>query len=283
MIVWLLNDELERIWKEALMACMKYYCSICLEGVRKTQNAYKDSHWPGLDSNQVPPEYRLKALPSNHPVWYNDSWFADIKHSHLLPQLTCILHVSHKIPGNTKWQIHSINILIKDARTLWYFCFCSSINPGSTRAKSTSNHCHSTLMCLHTLSVRCASPMVYVKRHTTWIWNIYVQTTKGEKVPGDDQQVWLMRMLFGPSVHPFLRLVISTLQIKAHCRRIQHRMLSILQLSLNFYLRITVRQYTHVQFSSSPTHIYQFSIIQLCLSLTPSCWTSKSPTQKQNL
>jgi hypothetical protein len=30
-----MNDELERIWNEAVMASSRYYPSICLEGLRK--------------------------------------------------------------------------------------------------------------------------------------------------------------------------------------------------------------------------------------------------------
>jgi hypothetical protein len=30
-----MNDELERAWKEAVVFCLKYYPSICLEGLRK--------------------------------------------------------------------------------------------------------------------------------------------------------------------------------------------------------------------------------------------------------
>lgn len=130
--------------------------------MRKTLNA-KDSHWPWQDSNQAPPKYRLRALSSNQAVWYHDSWFADIKHSHFLPQLTCILHFSNKIPGNIngKYRASMYSLMMPE----FYDTFVSAhqINPGSTRAKSTFNHCNSTLMCLHILSVMCAS---LIKRHT---------------------------------------------------------------------------------------------------------------------
>jgi hypothetical protein len=29
-------NELERIWKEAIVICARYYPNICLEGLRKT-------------------------------------------------------------------------------------------------------------------------------------------------------------------------------------------------------------------------------------------------------
>jgi hypothetical protein len=31
-----MNDELERIWKETIMACLRYYLDIWLEGLGKT-------------------------------------------------------------------------------------------------------------------------------------------------------------------------------------------------------------------------------------------------------
>jgi len=32
---WLTHNELEWMWKEVVMACLKYYCNICLKGQRK--------------------------------------------------------------------------------------------------------------------------------------------------------------------------------------------------------------------------------------------------------
>jgi hypothetical protein len=37
-----MNDELERIWKEALVAFSRYYPVIYLEGLRKTKQRKRD-------------------------------------------------------------------------------------------------------------------------------------------------------------------------------------------------------------------------------------------------
>jgi hypothetical protein len=53
------NDELERISKEAAMAYLRYNSSIHLEGLTKTiKNLSQDSQSQGQDLNPEPPEYK---------------------------------------------------------------------------------------------------------------------------------------------------------------------------------------------------------------------------------
>jgi hypothetical protein len=53
-----MNDELERIWKEAVVAHLRYYPGICLMGLRKTMKTLSyDSLSSGRDLNPTPPEY----------------------------------------------------------------------------------------------------------------------------------------------------------------------------------------------------------------------------------
>jgi hypothetical protein len=63
MIEWLVNDELERIWKEVVVPNLRYYPNICLEGLRKTtQNLSQDSWSLSQDFNLVPPKYKAGVL-----------------------------------------------------------------------------------------------------------------------------------------------------------------------------------------------------------------------------
>jgi hypothetical protein len=52
----LMNDELGRIWKEAVWPNLKYYPGICLEVLRETTNNCQDSQFPGRDLNPGRPE-----------------------------------------------------------------------------------------------------------------------------------------------------------------------------------------------------------------------------------
>jgi hypothetical protein len=52
-----MTDELERIWREAVMAYSRYYPSICLEGLRETTKT--SVRIPG-----VPAEIQIKPLPN---------------------------------------------------------------------------------------------------------------------------------------------------------------------------------------------------------------------------
>jgi hypothetical protein len=54
--------ELERIWKEVIVACSRYHPKICLEGLRNTttKNSVRTACADG-DANQVPFEYELES------------------------------------------------------------------------------------------------------------------------------------------------------------------------------------------------------------------------------
>jgi hypothetical protein len=53
-----MNDELERILKEVVMAKLRHYLSICLERPNKTtENLNQDSRGLGQDSNSALPKY----------------------------------------------------------------------------------------------------------------------------------------------------------------------------------------------------------------------------------
>jgi hypothetical protein len=46
-----MDDELKRIWKEVVVAELRYYPGICMEGMRKTMKNYgQDSHCLGPGS-----------------------------------------------------------------------------------------------------------------------------------------------------------------------------------------------------------------------------------------
>jgi hypothetical protein len=50
------SNELERMWKEAVVANLSYYPGICLEALGKTtKNLSQDSWSPGRDLNPGPP------------------------------------------------------------------------------------------------------------------------------------------------------------------------------------------------------------------------------------
>jgi hypothetical protein len=58
-----MSDELERIWKEAVVSLLRYYRGILLERLRKiTKNLSQDSRCPGRNLNPAPPEYGSRAL-----------------------------------------------------------------------------------------------------------------------------------------------------------------------------------------------------------------------------
>jgi hypothetical protein len=51
-----MNDELERIWKEAIVTQSKYFRGICMEGLRKiTDNVTENSGSPEKNSNLALP------------------------------------------------------------------------------------------------------------------------------------------------------------------------------------------------------------------------------------
>jgi hypothetical protein len=52
------NDELKRMWKEALVTYTKALLGNCLEGLRKvTEDLSQDCRSPGRDLNPGPAEY----------------------------------------------------------------------------------------------------------------------------------------------------------------------------------------------------------------------------------
>jgi hypothetical protein len=63
------SDELERIWKKAVVPKSKYYPGICPENLKKTTynlSQYNPHHGP--DSIQAPPDDQFRDLPRHHPV-----------------------------------------------------------------------------------------------------------------------------------------------------------------------------------------------------------------------
>jgi hypothetical protein len=59
----IVNNELERMWKEAVWPSLRYYPDMYLEELRKTtKNLCRDRECPERDSNQAPAEIRSKEL-----------------------------------------------------------------------------------------------------------------------------------------------------------------------------------------------------------------------------
>jgi hypothetical protein len=55
-----MNNELERIWKEAVVDCFKELFGFCLEGLREiTKYLSQDSRFSGQDLNTRPPAYDI--------------------------------------------------------------------------------------------------------------------------------------------------------------------------------------------------------------------------------
>jgi hypothetical protein len=61
---WMIvNNELERVWKEVLMAWLDYCAVIFLEKLRKTTVNFSQDTWcPIWDLNEAPPEHKSEAL-----------------------------------------------------------------------------------------------------------------------------------------------------------------------------------------------------------------------------
>jgi hypothetical protein len=59
-----MNDELERIWKEATMAFRDNYPGIFLNEPKKTMIIISQGSWClSRDFNGLPPEYESRVLP----------------------------------------------------------------------------------------------------------------------------------------------------------------------------------------------------------------------------
>jgi hypothetical protein len=68
MVGWWMND-VERIWKEAVVAYSRYSSGCCLEGLKKTTwNITQNSWCPDRDSNRAPIECEWRALPLRQPA-----------------------------------------------------------------------------------------------------------------------------------------------------------------------------------------------------------------------
>jgi hypothetical protein len=59
------NDELERMWKEAVVASFKVLCRICLEGLIKTAKNLSQDSRPPAELKLGPPEYRVLTTTSS--------------------------------------------------------------------------------------------------------------------------------------------------------------------------------------------------------------------------
>jgi hypothetical protein len=73
LVGWLMNWK--GFWR-AIMAQLRYYLGICLEGVRKiTVNRSQDSWCPGRDLNWVRPKYKFSAIPLHQPAQWLWNYF----------------------------------------------------------------------------------------------------------------------------------------------------------------------------------------------------------------
>jgi hypothetical protein len=63
------NNELERIWKEAVVANFRYYPGVRLDGLRKPRKYFsQDKRSPVRDLNPGPPEYEVVVLTTRRSV-----------------------------------------------------------------------------------------------------------------------------------------------------------------------------------------------------------------------
>jgi hypothetical protein len=72
MVGWQMNDEQEKIWKEAVVAHSRQYPGICLEGLRKPMKYHsQNSRCSARDSNRESLEYVSRALPLCQPAQFS--------------------------------------------------------------------------------------------------------------------------------------------------------------------------------------------------------------------
>jgi hypothetical protein len=58
-----MNDELKRIWKEAVVAYLRYYPGICPEGLKKTRKTSVKRAGVSADIRKEPLTNKSRALP----------------------------------------------------------------------------------------------------------------------------------------------------------------------------------------------------------------------------
>jgi hypothetical protein len=73
MITLLVNDEVEWLWKEAIVIYWSYYPDIGLQGVRKITKKMKPNSWypswyPERESNRPFSAYVFRKLPLSQPA-----------------------------------------------------------------------------------------------------------------------------------------------------------------------------------------------------------------------
>jgi hypothetical protein len=64
-----MTDELKMISKKVVMAHLRQYPGIFLEGLRKTQETSQDSRYPRQYSKRAYPEYKSRAVYFNKKFW----------------------------------------------------------------------------------------------------------------------------------------------------------------------------------------------------------------------
>jgi hypothetical protein len=109
-----LSNGLERMWKEAVMARMKYYICMCLEGLRKIpSNPKPQSGWrrPGRDSNRAPSECEARAIPLREPARVKG---AECDRMENVRNLKYVLHIC--------WEVLKIALRLAVCRSSERYC-----------------------------------------------------------------------------------------------------------------------------------------------------------------
>jgi hypothetical protein len=94
-----MNNELERTWQEAVMACLRYYPDICLEGLRKsTKTSVRISRLPAEILTRNFPNSKQEAeshlAGTVRPVFLNDYY-----HHYCSAQSICASYKNKKSKG----------------------------------------------------------------------------------------------------------------------------------------------------------------------------------------